>query len=194
MLSRFLALRTLPAALALVALACPAAPDEHPVALAPHDWQHIRVLLDSPAPGLRIRSVQAQQAGHDLRATVDVEVAFEYSERADNYRRYFRTFCSNATGPWKCDPKEDIVEPAAGGAVELRGDASPHDVVSLARYLGHAPGLAGGRELVSVHSAGNLYHVGYRMRGCYYFTRLRREDGDLFIPVHPNEPAVAVCP
>ena len=181
------------AALALAGLGCAAAWPlvESEVRLSAREWDQVRRALDWPE--LAIRRVHALQLGDPVRRMLEVEVDSEYLQRADDYRTWMRTLCSNETGAWKCGSGEEVVQPVAGGAVTVGPEVSPQDVLLLARFIGHAPGRAEERELLSVRATGALYQVSYRWRGCEHLVRLRRE-GDRFMLAHPRLPGVSACP
>jgi hypothetical protein len=180
--------------LALAGPGCAAAGPvaQRAVRLAPDQWQQVRAVLAWPRGEVPIHAVRALQREDGANRWLEVEVVSASVERTEDYSRWWRAWCSDATGGWKCEPAEEMVELAGGGAVALGPQASPQDVLRLARFLGHRPGWAAERELLSVRAAGAQYFVRYRLRGCEHLVRLRAEGG-MFL-LNPYDREVRACP
>ncbi|MEJ8840610.1 hypothetical protein [Ramlibacter sp. AN1133] len=177
-------------ALSFLGLGCAAA-GQREVRLAPEEWRQVHSVLAWPRDDLPIREVRALQVEDGPNRWLEVEVASGAVERTEEYRTWWRASCSTATGAWKCEPAEEMVEPAGGGAVALGPQASPQDVVRLARLLGHHPGWAAERELLSVRAAGAQYVVSFRLGACEHLVRLRAEGG-MFL-LDPYEREIRAC-
>jgi hypothetical protein len=161
------------------------------VRLAPQEWQQVRAALAWPDEAVPIHDVHAALLAGAPSRLLQVEVASATLARTDDYRTWMRALCSNETGAWKCEPPEDMVQLAGGGAVVLGAQASPEDVVRLARMLGHHPGYAAERELLSVRATGTSYVVNYRLGACEHLVRLRAEGG-MFL-MDPYDREVRAC-
>jgi hypothetical protein len=175
---------------ALLAFGCAAAgPAE--VRLAPQEWQQVRAALAWPEQAAPIREVHAVPVADAASRLLQVEFASATLQRTDDYRTWIRALCSNETGGWKCEPPQEMVQLAGGGAVVLGAQASPEDVVRLARLLGHHPGYAAERELLAVRATGTSYVVNYRLGACEHLVRLRAEGG-MFL-MNPYDREVRAC-
>jgi hypothetical protein len=193
-MASFIVRRLVPAlGLALAGFGCAAAGPlpKHEVPLSPVDWEQVRTAL--AWPDLPIRSVRVLQPGN-AGGLLEVEVDSEDLQREQDYRSWLRSLCSNASGAWRCRPREELVQPPGGGAVAVGPQVSAQDVLLLARFMGHAPGRAVSRELLWVRATGAaLYQVGFRYRGCEHLVRLRRE-GEQFMLAQVGVAGVRACP